>query len=709
VNAPANPVLVVDDQEINRHLLSRRLRGAGFAVETASDGAEALRMIQGKEYELVLLDNMMPGLTGIDILRLLRATHSPESLPIIMVTSIADSANIVEAIELGANDYVTKPLDFPVALARIRSQVGRKVAERALKESEQRYALAAQGADDGLWDWDVRNSSIYFSPRWKSILGYTEEEVANQPEEWFSKLMTEDRSGVETAIRDYWSTGDATRFEHEHRMVHRDGTLRWVLCRGFALRDLAGEVVRMTGWLTDVTEARAYDSLTNLPNRLLFDDHLIRAVKHRSETQRGLFAVLFLDLDGFKLVNDSFGHGMGDQLLRAVAGRLRSNIRNSAGRNEDGIIARLGGDEFAILLDRLDSRESAERVADRIVKALRVPFHLEGRDIFCTVSIGIAMSDLGYSSAADIVRDADIAMYCVKAAGKGTWIVFNGEMRDSAIARLEVHNDLQRALQNNELEIYYQPTICLKTRRIEGFEALVRWNHPRRGLCLPAEFVQVAEENGTILQIGAWVLENACKQILEWNRHRQAGHELSVNVNVSPRQINSRGFVDLVQRTIESTGIAPGWLNLEVTEGVFLENIDDALRVLHSLKDLGVKLSVDDFGTGYSCLSYLCKLPFDTIKVDRSFIQEDTRSAANQELVRTILAMAHELGMDVVAEGIESEEQACNLNAMGCQFGQGFYFSKPVPLADTSALLAEGFRVERSVFSRCLVDVIDHN
>lgn len=679
--------MIVDDEENNRDMLSRRLQRAGFAVETAPDGQRALQLIQEREYELILLDQMMPGLSGLDVLRLLRATYTPQDLPIIMVTAVTESKAIAEAIELGANDYVTKPVDYPVAMARIRSHLGRKVAERALRESEQRYALAARGADDGLWDWDVSANTVYYSPRWKQMLGYTDGEIGHDPEEWFSRVAKQDRPELEANIRDYWSAKNNSRFEHEHRVVHKDGTYRWVLCRGLAVRDHSGAVVRMTGWTTDVTETRAYDSLTGLPNRLLFDVRLKRAIEQRREAPHELFAVFFLDLDGFKLVNDTFGHGVGDQLLVAVASRLKNGLRRAPSGIDDGTIARLGGDEFAVLLEHLDSQESAERIAERLINSLRAPFQLDEREVFCTASLGIAMSSLGCESPGEIVRDADTAMYRAKTTGKNCWAVFDIEMRNLVVARLELQNDLQRALQNDELVTFYQPKVDLHSGSICGFEALVRWNHPRRGLLNPTEFVPIAEDNMTIVQIGRWVLRTACEQIREWNQRPGAERELTVSVNVSPRQVYSTGFVETVRSIIQTTRISPRWLDLELTEIMLLDNMDEAIRVMQGIKELGVGLKLDDFGTGYSCLSYLCKLPFDTLKIDRSFIEDGSRYCANQEVVKTILAMANELGMKVVAEGIESEEQAHALAVMGCQYGQGYYFSRPVPPKSVESLL----------------------
>jgi diguanylate cyclase (GGDEF)-like protein/PAS domain S-box-containing protein len=686
MNSTVQPLLVVDDEENNRDLLARRLQRAGFAVETASDGPEALARIDQKEYGLVLLDHMMPGMTGIDVLRLLRATYSPEQLPVIMVTALNDSEKIVEAIGLGANDYVTKPLDYAVALARIRSQLSRKTAEAALRESEQRYALAARGSNDGLWDWDVRTNQVYYSPRWKAALGYAEGEIGDRLEEWLSRVPEPDRNGLWAAIEAHWHGDGSSPFEFEHRILNRDGTYCWMLCRGLAVRDAGGLVVRMAGSSTDITLRKAYDSLTGLPNRLLFDDLLRRTLDRHRSLVGGLFAVYFLDLDRFKLVNDSLGHAAGDQLLKAVAERLRTRIE-AMPEGSGGVVARLGGDEFAILLEGIASPEAAGAIADRLLESLRQPVTLEGREVFCTASIGIAFSPLGYGEAAEMLRDADTAMYAAKAGGKSRWASFDAAMRDRVVARLELENDLQAALKNGELEVYYQPKVELSSRRICGFEALVRWNHPKRGLVMPADFIPVAEDSGLIVPLGRFVLEHSCERIRDWNKQFGAEYPLKISVNVSARQFEDAGLIEAVREAIEATGIQPQWLDLEITESVFFHDAKQALAAFQALKEIGVGLKMDDFGTGYSCLSYLCQFPFDAVKIDRSFVNAVEQDPANQEMVKTILAMAHELDMNVVAEGIEEEGQASVLDRMGCEYGQGYFFGKPTPVAEAEALL----------------------
>jgi len=683
-------LLIVDDDEMNRDMLSRRLERSGYTVTVAGDGQQALRWIQDRPFDLVLLDHMMPGMTGMEILKLLRQTHSPTELPVIMVTANSQSDNIVEALNLGANDYLTKPIDFPVASARIRTQLSRKRAEEALRESEERYALAAHGANDGLWDWNLKTDRIHFSSRWKSMLGCEDEEIGEGPEEWFRRIHPEDVERVKAEIAAH-REGLTAQFENEHRMLHRDGTYRWMLSRGIAVRDAGKKAYRMAGSQTDITEGKVGDALTSLPNRILFMDRLSRCLERAKRRRDYLFAVMFLDLDRFKVVNDSLGHLIGDQLLVAMARRLQAGLRAGdavARQSGEHTVARLGGDEFAVLLDDIHDVHDATRVADRIQRALTLPFHLSGHEMFTSVSIGIALSATGYDQPEDLLRDADTAMYRAKALGKARYEVFDAAMRSRAVARLQLENDLRRAIEQQEIRVYYQPILSLQSGKLAGFEALARWLHPSSRLVSPSEFIPVAEETGLILPIGRQVLHEACRQMFAWQNQDASSPGLTISVNLSARQFMQPGLIEQVKQVLTATGLDPGLLKLEITESVMMENPDAATALLLQLSALGIALAIDDFGTGYSSLSYLDRFPFDTLKIDRSFVSGMGANGENSEIVQTIITLAHNLGMDVVAEGVEKPEQLAHLRTLGCEFGQGFYFSRPVDGYAAAALMA---------------------
>jgi len=683
-------LLIVDDNEMNRDLLSRRLERKGYAISVAENGLETLEWVGQYDVDLVLLDIEMPGTSGLEVLKTLRQTYSPNQLPVIMVTAKVQSRDIVEALNLGANDYVTKPIDFPVALARIKTQLSHKRMVEALRESEERYALAARGANDGLWDWNLKNNEIYFSPRWKSMLGYDEEEIGSSPEEWFKRIHPEDLQRVKEAVASHLE-GRTTHCENEHRMLHQNGTYHWMLNRGLAVRDAQGKATRLAGSQTDITQGKVADALTGLPNRLLFMDRLERAVKNAGRTKDYLFAVFFLDLDRFKVINDSLGHVMGDQLLIATARRLESCLRSTdavARLGEGYTVARLGGDEFTILLDHIKHLTDATRVADRLQKELALPFNLNGQEVFTTVSIGIAVSATGYVQPEELLRDADTAMYRAKALGKARYELFDPAMREVALASLQLETDLRKAIDRQEFQNFYQPIVSLETGRIVGFEALVRWQHPERGMVLPADFVLAAEESGMIVSIGQWVLREACRQMRAWQTKFPATATWMISVNLSTKQFKQSDLAQQIEGILRETGLENRCLKLEITESLIMDSVDSATALLSQLKALGIQLSMDDFGTGYSSLSYLHQFPMDTLKVDRSFVSRMTNGQST-DIAHTIVILAHQLGLDVVAEGVETAEQLAQLRSLGCEYAQGYYFSGPVE-SEKAEKLIEG-------------------
>src|ERR1700756_1853386 len=499
-NARPSRLLIVDDNEMNRDMLARRLTRKGYVVELADNAKELLKRVQRDAVDLVLLDIEMPDISGLDALKALREHYSQAELPIIMVTAKNQSDDIVTALDLGANDYLTKPIDFPVAVARIGTQLSHKQAREALKESEERYALAARGSNDGLWDWNLSANVVHYSPRWKAMLGYQEGEIGDRPEEWLDRIHDADRERVKGDIAAHQKRL-TLHFESEHRVLHKDGSFRWMLSRGVAVHDASGYPLRMAGSQTDITEGKVSDPLTGLPNRLLFIDRVGRLIKHTKRRKDHLFAVLFLDLDGFKMINDSMGHLIGDQLLLGVANRLEKCLRSTdtvARLGETFTVARLGGDEFTVLLDDIKDPSDAKRAADRMMKALASPFILGGKEVFTSVSVGIALSNVGYEQPEEMLRDADTAMYRAKSLGKARYEVFDADMRASVMARLQLEMDLHRAIERQEFSNFYQPIISLVSGEIVGFESLLRWNHPSRGHLAPQEFIAVAEETGLI-------------------------------------------------------------------------------------------------------------------------------------------------------------------------------------------------------------------
>ncbi len=436
--------------------------------------------------------------------------------------------------------------------------------------------------------------------------------------------------------------------------------------------------------------AAFHDELTGLCNRDLLLDRLDRCIDRARQNTDYKFAVLFLDIDRFKEVNDSLGHFVGDQLLIAIAERIQDRLRgtDTLSHLESNTIARIGGDEFVILLDGIQARDDASMVAERLQQALSEPFRVHGHEVFTTASIGIAFNETDCETGDHLLRDADTAMYCAKAAGKARHEVFNKTMHAEALARLRMGNDLRRAIDNNELKLVYQPIVSLKTARLSGLEALARWHHPEHGDVPPLEFIGRAEETGVIVRLGEWVLEEACRQLRLWQDELDVDPSLAINVNVSKRQVANPGFVDQVQRILKSTGVHGSNLKLEITESVIMANPDSIAKVLRELKELGIKIHMDDFGTGYSSLSYLHRFPFDVLKIDRSFMNTMTAKKDYASVIHTVVSLAHNLEMEVTVEGVETQDQLAQLLALDCDYGQGFYFSKPLDASGVEALMS---------------------
>jgi diguanylate cyclase (GGDEF)-like protein/PAS domain S-box-containing protein len=562
-------------------------------------------------------------------------------------------------------------------------------ARHALRRSQERLALAAEGANDGLWEWDLRTQEFYFSARWSEMIGSAAGDGSGRPDEWFRRVHPDDSASLKAAL-DAHLAGDTPHLQLEHRLLHENGTHRWYLCRGVARRGADRRPTRIAGSLTDVTEraiaqehirsAGFRDPLTGLCNRSVFVKGLGQCLTELKHRNGGQFAVLYLDLDRFKLVNDSLGHLVGDELLTAVSRRLESCLRPG------DALARLGGDEFAILLNGLGDGIQANAIAFRIQAALGAPFSIGGREVFTSASIGIAFSRMEYANPEEMMRDADTAMYHAKARGRSRHELFDADMHARAIDRLSLESDLRNAINTHAFEVYYQPIVSLASRMCVGFEALVRWKRNGESVA-PSKFIPVAEELGLIEPLGTWVLQQACCTYADWKRRFPGGGLECITVNVSTRQILQQNFLYIVEQAVRGAGLKPSDLRLEITETALMENPLHSAEVLRGLRDFGVKIYLDDFGTGYSSLSHPHKLPVDALKIDRSFVRSlllDDRPA----IVESILALARTLETSVVAEGVESDQQARELERLGCRQAQGFYFAPPLPIISVEEILS---------------------
>ena len=559
------------------------------------------------------------------------------------------------------------------------------------KHSESQLAEAQRIAHVGSWEWDVASNTVAWSDGLYRIFGRTPQEFENTYESFLRYVHPEDRQFVQKTIQKAYETGHP--FAFEHRLVRPDGGVRVLHTRGEVFTDKNGQRVRMTGVSQDVTERKAleeqlqhralHDQLTGLPNRQLFMDRLGHALE-RTQRRRGTkAAVLFMDLDDFKVVNDSLGHRVGDVLLVVVAERLGRCLRS------EDTLARFGGDEFVILLEDVENPEDALRVAERITEELRRPFTLEGRELFVAASIVIALGDARAKAPEDLLRDADTAMYRAKEEGSG-YRVFDAAMYERAMDHLELETDLRSALEREEFVVHYQPIINLQTGGSWGLEALVRWEHPRRGPLNPSQFMPIAEQSGLVIPLGERVLREACRRTKEWQVAYPHAPPLTVSVNLSARQLEKLDLADAVEGVLQETQLEANCLCLDVTEGVYVHALEGNMAAtLDRLRAMGVKISIDDFGMGYSSLSYLKRLPADALKIDKSFVKGLGEGVEDTAIVRMVIELAHTLGMEVIAEGVEDRGQAALLEEMGCDFVQGYHFSKPLRPEEVPIFLAE--------------------
>lgn len=691
-SAPAaNRVLVVDDEFINRELLVRLLNRNGYAATPASGAEEALDWISRESFDLVLLDVIMPTMSGLECLKSIRRKFSVSDLPVIMVTGEHDRERVLEAFRSGANDYINKPIDREILLIRIATQKQLRASLLALKYSEERYALAARGSNDGLWDWDLLRNEVYFSARWKAMLGYADHEIGHSPSEWLKRIHAEDISKFEQA---FLSQADGLRFSEKNsqcelRMIHRDGTYRWMICRGVLVHDGDGFVTRMAGSLTDITEGKVGDALTGLPNRLLFLDRLSRVIERYQRNPQSNFAVIFIDLDNFKTINDSLGHEAGDELLITLSNRLKSCLRgtDSVSRTSDATVARHAGDEFTILVEDIVDLDDVEIIVTRMLEEINKPLVLKGQMITPSASVGWTTSRDEKFSPEDLLHEADLAMYQAKSNGRNSACRYSPSLKQQMSRRLELESELRKALAHREFILFYQSVVENQTREIIGFESLVRWKHPHRGIILPVDFIASAQQMGLIVPLGWQLFEIAAKQAKQWTVDFP-DRELTLSINFSIKQLYQLDFADQFKRNVAEVGINPNRLCIELTESILMENPELVSELLREMRGMGVKISVDDFGTGYSSLAYLHRFPLDIVKIDRSFVGSMLRDHESLQIVKTIIELGRHLKLRVIAEGVENQEQLKILQDLGCLYSQGYFWSKPIDVEGVNQLLS---------------------
>jgi PAS domain S-box-containing protein len=670
-------LLVVDDEEMNRDVLSRRLVRAGYEVVTAVDGPETLRVLESRHIDLVLLDVMMPGMSGMEVLQRIRQKFSAPLLPVIMLTAVTESTEVAAALRLGANDYMTKPLDWAVALARIETRLSLSSHDREMRQTAELYRLASSASGEGLWDWDLATGDVQCSAPLMRILGDEERAVASSPEDWFERIHAGDRSRVRQQL-DRHIGANSANLAIEFRIRRKDGEYIWVEWRGGASRNASGVALRLAGHITDITSRKAVDPATLLPNRVWLESQLEGLAGWNGNT-----ALLVFELDGFERYRETVPSGHSQRMLQAIATRLKDCLRELQ-LDSRADLACSGEYQFAVLLRQAGSTGEQQQIALTLQAGIDTCLRQESEAALISPLVGIAAVQAG-APLQSLHPDAQAALRYAREQGAGGPAVFDITMRQRDLAESRTKTDLRRAIDEMQFVVHYQPKVELESGAIAGFEALVRWNRPGFGLVMPNDFIPLAERTGMIVPIGMAVMRRACEDTAEL---RRCFPEVAVSVNVSGRQFSDPNLLEQVRGVLTETGLQPQALRLEVTETVVVNDAASALLTMRQFRQMGVGLKLDDFGSGYASLAYLQQFPFDTLKIDRSLVVGMDESTPGEAIVRAIIEMARSLRLGVIAEGIETCRQARQLRSMGCRYGQGYLFSRPVDLAELRALLA---------------------
>jgi diguanylate cyclase (GGDEF)-like protein/PAS domain S-box-containing protein len=670
-------ILCVDDDIGGLTQLGQQLRQAGYNVTAAASGQAALDLLDAQRFDLMMLDLTMPGMTGLEVLdRVRRGGLRPDELPIIMMAEASEDDLVAGALGEGADDYVNKPLHLPVAMARIRSHLARCSAIAVGRNEQERFALAVAGSSDGIWDWIVKNDQLYFSPRCLELLGLQRDADLEHMDDWVALVHGDDVDQFQLALRNHLE-GISLAFQIECRIQHTNMTYRWFLVRGTSLRNEYGKAWRVAGSISDISERKLTDAMTGLPNRIVLYDRINQSIiktKRRGGAGGGggSFGIILLQIDRYETMREAYGQAFCDLVQKSVSQRLIALLRTT------DTLTIMSENTMCVLVDVLRDDTDLVRVANRVKSAAEEPITMGEESVMLTLSIGMAQAQQHHEIADELIKDATAALNKARDEGGGQEVVFDPEMQRRARDRLRIEADLHQALRRDELLVLYQPIVDLASGELAGFEALVRWHHPTRGMVSPMDFIPIAEETGLIIPIGTWVLQQSLRQARAW-LDAGADPNLFVSVNVSSRQLDGPALPDIVRAALETNRLAPQRLKLEITESAVMRDFEVTLGLLNRLRAIGAGLSLDDFGTGYSSLSLLKRLPIDTLKVDRSFVSAMGVDSAGVRMVEAILQLARLFRLKVVAEGIERNEESDLLKALSCEYGQGWLFGKPLP------------------------------
>jgi len=699
-------ILVVDDDAGSRRLTRATLSKVGFVVTEAANGQLAIEAMREQMPDMVLLDVSMPVMDGFTACAELRRLPGGDRVPVAMMTGLDDTQSIDRAFEVGATDFITKPINWAVLPHRVRYMLRASAAINDLQQNERRLSNAQRIGEMGDWEWDLRAEQLVPSEQARRIFGHEMPLPDHRSESFFASVHPDDAERLRLACVRAASNGEG--FAIDHRIVLPNNALRHVHQQVEVIERVEdGPALRLAGAVHDITRRKDaeeqirrlayYDPLTGLPNRLLFTEQLAKAISQAERHARRL-AIMFVDLDNFKRVNDTLGHKAGDELLRLastrLAGALRSHdsVARHRGDASPHSIARLGGDEFIVLLTDVDQPSDAAGVAQRIVETLTEPVTVQGTEVFVGGSVGVAMFPEDGSDIDTLLMNADTAMYRAKAAGRGGFQLYDRSMNARALDRLRMETRLRRALERNEFVLHYQPRVDVVSGRIVGAEALIRWQHPERGLLPPAEFIPLVEDAGLVIPIGEWAIETVCAQSAAWAA--EGLRTVPVAVNLASTHLRERGLPALVARALQTHGVTASCLEIEVTESILLADPELSVSIAQELATMGVQLSIDDFGTGYSSLAYLKKLPIAALKIDRSFVRDLETDPDDEVIVSAIIALAHSLKLKVVAEGVETPAQLAFLQSMKCDEYQGFLTSRAVDPAEFRRVLQRRDEIE---------------
>ncbi len=681
-------VLIVDDDDMVRLLTRQALEELNLDIKEASNGVECLQHFKHAQFDLVLLDLKMPEMDGFEVCAKLRQMPGGKDTAILVITGLDDHRSIHRAYELGATDFITKPINWPILVQRIRYILRAQKNLFALRENEFTLSEAQRLAKLGNWDWNILDGTTRWSEEALRILG---RRGRLSYDDFIEAVHPDDRKLVNDAFGNALKKGGS--YTIEHRILHPDGSEKIVTSQGLVVLDELGRPTRFHNVIQDITKRKRaeeqihrlsyYNERTGLPNRNLFTEQTNRALLIAQDRGQEVSLIL-LNLDRFKRINDSLGHTIGDDLLKYLAQRISDTLHDSGlvknylnRENGSYFLAHVNGDEFLITLRGTPNSSRVANFTRNLLKQLSRPIKLNGQEIYITASAGIAIFPSDSQNLSELLKNADIALSHAKKAGGNCFRFYAAEMNSRALERLSLESRLNRALEKDELKVFYQPQIELATGKMVGMEALLRWQLPDGTIVSPADFIPLAEETGLIVPIGAWVLSTACSQLATW---KTLGYQpVQIAVNLSPRQFSDKRLVETVRSALRTSSIQPDFIELELTESTIMQDADTARKILQKLKSLGIKLAIDDFGTGYSSMNYLKYFPLDSIKIDRSFIRDLDVDQCNIAIVKAIIALSHGLGLTTICEGVETEEQRQLLKELGSDQIQGFLISRPLP------------------------------